>query len=318
MKFMKKPLLVLSAAAILSLAACGNTDKTAGSNSDKKLSGDILIDGSSTVAPIMEAVSEEYTSSQPDVHASVGISGTGGGFEKFTKGETDLSNASRPIKDEEDAIAKQNKIDYIQLELAYDGLSVVVSKDNHFVDQLTVEQLNKMWSIDSKVKTWNDINPAWPKEEIKFFSPGTASGTYDYFNEAILEKAGERKDAQMSEDDNVLVTGVAGEKNAIGYFGHAYYEENKDKLKVVPIVNPETNEAVVPTAETIKDGSYAPLSREIFTYVNTKSLKRAEVMDYLKFANENVPTLAQEVGYVPLQDAKYEENLKKLDEASKK
>jgi len=318
MKFIKKPLLVLSAAAVLSLAACGNTDKTSGSNSDKKLSGDILIDGSSTVAPIMEAVSEEYTSSQPDVHASVGISGTGGGFEKFTKGETDLSNASRPIKDEEDAIAKQNKIDYIQLELAYDGLSVVVSKDNDFVDQLTVEQLNKMWSVDSKVKTWNDINPAWPKEEIKFFSPGTASGTYDYFNEAILEKAGERKDAQMSEDDNVLVTGVAGEKNSIGYFGHAYYEENKDKLKIVPIVNPESGKAVIPTEETIKDGTYAPLSREIFTYVNTKSLKRAEVMDYLKFANENVPTLAEEVGYVPLQDAKYEENLKKLDEASKK
>ncbi|WP_088042784.1 PstS family phosphate ABC transporter substrate-binding protein [Bacillus sp. EAC] len=318
MKFIKKPLLVLSAAAVLSLAACGNTDKTSGSNSDKKLTGDILIDGSSTVAPIMEAVSEEYTSSQPDVHASVGISGTGGGFEKFTKGETDLSNASRPIKDEEDAIAKQNKIDYIQLELAYDGLSVVVSKDNDFVDQLTVEQLNKMWSVDSKVKTWNDINPAWPKEEIKFFSPGTASGTYDYFNEAILEKAGERKDAQMSEDDNVLVTGVAGEKNAIGYFGHAYYEENKDKLKIVPIVNPESGKAVIPTEETIKDGTYAPLSREIFTYVNTKSLKRAEVMDYLKFANENVPTLAEEVGYVPLQDAKYEENLKKLEEASKK
>lgn len=317
MKLIKTPLLVLSAAAMLSLAACGNADKTTSSNSDKKLAGDILIDGSSTVAPIMEAVSEEYTSAQPDVHASVGISGTGGGFEKFTKGETDLSNASRPIKDEEAAIAKQNKIDYIQLELAYDGLSIVVNKDNDFVDQLTVDQLAKLWSVDSKVKTWNEINPAWPKEEIKFFSPGTESGTYDYFNEAILAKAGERKDAQMSEDDNVLVTGVAGEKGAIGYFGHAYYEENKDKLKIVPIVNPTTGKAVIPTEETIKDGSYAPLSREIFTYVNKKSLKRPEVMDYLKFANENVPTLSQEVGYVPLQDEKYESNIQKLEEATK-
>lgn len=318
MKLIKKPLLVLSAAALVTLAACGNTDKTDGNGSDKKLSGDILIDGSSTVAPIMEAVSEEYTAAQPDVHASVGISGTGGGFEKFTKGETDLSNASRPIKDEEAAIAKENNIDYIQLELAYDGLSVVVSKDNDFVDKLTVEELAKMWAVDSKVKTWNDVNPAWPKEEIKFFSPGTESGTFDYFKEAILDKGDVRKDTQMSEDDNVLVTGVSGEKNAIGFFGHAYYEENKDKLKVVPVVNPETGEAVEPTEETIKDGSYAPLSREIFTYVNKKSLEREEVIDYLKFANENVPTLAEEVGYVPLEDEKYEENLKKLEEAAKK
>lgn len=318
MKLFKKPLLVLSAAAMLSLAACGNTDKTEGNSSDKKLSGEILIDGSSTVAPIMEAVSEEYTAVQPDVHASVGISGTGGGFEKFTKGETDLSNASRPIKEEEDAIAKQNSIDYIQLELAYDGLSVVVNKENDFIEQLTVEELAKMWAVDSKVKTWNDVNPAWPKEEIKFFSPGTESGTFDYFKEAILDKGDVRKDAQMSEDDNVLVTGVAGEKNSIGFFGHAYYEENKDKLKVVPIVNPETGEAVVPTEETIMDGSYAPLSRELFTYVNKKSLTREEVMDYLKFANDNIPSLAEEVGYVPLEEDKYAENIKKLEEASKK
>jgi phosphate transport system substrate-binding protein len=318
MKFFKKPFLALALVSALGLAACGgNTDQAGENEATEKLSGEIKIDGSSTVFPIMEAVSEEYTAEQPDVKAPIGVSGTGGGFKKFVVGETDLSNASRPIKDEEAAQAQENNVEYIELALAYDGLSVVVNKENDFVDNLTHEELMKMWTEEGGVKTWKDIRAEWPAEPIKFFSPGVDSGTYDYWNDTVLEKKPMRKDAQLSEDDNVLVTGVSGEKNAIGFFGYAYYIENKDKLKVVHVVNKE-GKAVAPSEDTIQSGEYNPLSRPIFTYVNKKSLEKPEVLDYVKFMNETVPNLVSEVGYVPLPTEKYEENSKLIEEATKK
>jgi phosphate transport system substrate-binding protein len=297
--------------------ACGNTAEDTNENKEKnqaaeQLEGEVKMDGSSTVFPIMEAAAEEYMAEQPGVKVSVGQSGTGGGFEKFTKGETDFSNASRPIKDEEKQAAANGGIEFQEFQIAYDGLSVVVNKENDWVDHLTVEELKKMWTEDGKVKKWSDIRPGWPDEEIKFFSPGHDSGTFDYFDEVILEGAELVKSAQLSEDDNVLVQGVAGDKNAIGYFGYAYYLENKDKLKVVPIDG--GNGPVEPTNETIQSGKYTPLSRPLFTYVNTKALKeKPQVYDYAKFILENAGDFAEEVGYVRLPQEKYDEQLKTLE-----
>ena len=317
MQLNKVLLIVVAITAMLSLAACGMAYHPNSTTSEKQLTGTVIIDGSSTVFPIMQTITKQYRSAQPEVTISLGNSGTIDGFKKFANGITDINDASRPITNEEDTIAKQNNIDYIQLKLAYDGLSVVVNKDNDFVNQLTVEQLKKLWSVKSKIKTWNELNSAWPKKEIKFFSPGTESGTYEYFNKTILNQTGERKDAQTSEDDKNLVADVASEKGAIGYFGHAYYEENKDQLKIVPIVNPKTGKAVLPTEESIKNGTYV-LSRELYTYVNKNSLKRPVVLDYLKFVNENAPILAEQVGYIPLEDEQYEININKIEETRHK
>ncbi|WP_243290566.1 PstS family phosphate ABC transporter substrate-binding protein [Bacillus sp. FJAT-47783] len=301
-------------------AACGNgetntetndgqaTEETAG---EKQLEGEVAIDGSSTVGPIMEAVSEEFGSKYPEVKAPVGISGSGGGFKRFVVGETDLSNASRPIKDEEKEQAASNGIELTEFKVAFDGLSVVVNPDNDWVDKLTIEDLKKMWT--GEAKQWSDINAEWPSEPIKYFSPGTDSGTYDYFNEVVLEEEQMVKDATLSEDDNVLVKGVQNDKNAIGYFGYAYYLENKDTLKVVPIVN-SNGEAVEPTNETIENGTYEPLSRPLFVYVNNASVKdKEQVYEYVKFTLENAGDLAEEVGYVRLPQEQYDEQLKTLE-----
>jgi phosphate transport system substrate-binding protein len=308
-------------------AACGNgeeepaetgTETTENAETTEgeeaaELEGEVGIDGSSTVFPIAEAVSEEFSAEHASVQAPVGSSGTGGGFEKFTVGETDISQASRPIKDEEKAAAEENGIEYTEFQVAFDGLSVVVNKENDFIDKLTVEDLKKLWVEDGKAKKWSDINPDWPAEEVKFYSPGTDSGTYDYFNEVILEDAQIVKAATLSEDDNVLVQGVTGDKNSIGYFGYAYYLENKDNLKVVPIVN-EAGEAVEPTNETVESGDYNPLSRPLFIYVNNASLKeKPQVYEYVKFYLENAATLAEEVGYVSLPDEEYTKQLETLE-----
>jgi len=278
-----------------------------------KLSGSIEIDGSSTVYPLTEAVAEEYLTEQPDVRVTVGVSGTGGGFERFCAGEIPIADASRPIKDSEAQKCAEAGIAYTELSVAFDGLSVVVSQDNDWVDYLTVEELNKIFAQGSAVKTWADVREGWPAEEIKMFSPGADSGTYDYFNEAILEKAGIRSDGQISfsEDDNTLVQGVAGNKGGIGYFGYAYYEENTDKLKVVPIDG--GNGPVEPTLDTIKDGSYSPLSRPLFIYVADKAMaERPEVKDFVRFYIENIGDMAKEVGYVPLPDERYAEEAAKI------
>lgn len=323
MRFFKRTSVVLAISSLMVLGACTSqqqetTNAQEGSEDGvavEQLEGEIAIDGSSTVFPLMEAVSEEYTVEQPGVRALVGVSGTGGGFKRFVVGETDLSNASRPIKEEEAALAKENGIEYIELELAYDGICVVINKDNDFVDYLTVEELQKMWVEGSSIETWADVREGWPEEEIEFFSPGRDSGTFDYWNEVILDDQDIRKDAQLSEDDNVLVNGVAGSKNGIAFFGYAYYMENQDKLKVVPIDNGAG--PVEPTESTINSGEYVPLSRPLFTYVNVESLKRPEVLDYVTFMNEHVGELALEVGYINLPQEKYEENKRRIEAAIK-
>ncbi|MFT8319269.1 MAG: PstS family phosphate ABC transporter substrate-binding protein [Bacillus sp. (in: firmicutes)] len=301
--------------AVLTLTACGsggasNNTNNADNGDSKQLQGQIKIDGSSTVYPIMEAVVEEYQAEQPNVKVSVASSGTGGGFKSFIAGETDLSNASRPIKDEEKTQLQDKSIDYTELRLAYDGLSVVVNKENTWVDHLTLDELKKIWLEDGKTKKWSDIRKGWPEEEIKLYSPGTDSGTFDYFDEVILEGKPLVEKATLSEDDNILVQGVTGDKNSIGYFGYAYYAENKDKLKVVPIDG--GNGPVEPTNETVKSGEYAPLSRPLFTYVKNDSLKKEEVKNFVEFIVDNAGDLSEEVGYVRLPDEEYQKDLEIL------
>lgn len=271
---------------------------------EAKLTGEIKIDGSSTVFPITEAVAEEFLAAHPDVKVPVGVSGSGGGFKKFLAKEIDIADASRPIKDKEMEAAKTAGIEYVELTVAYDGLSVLVNKENTWVESMTIEELNKMWNKDSTVKLWSDVNPAWPADPIKFYAPGTDSGTFEYFTEAINKEAGNiRPDFTGSEDDNVLVQGISGDKNAIGFFGYAYYEENKDKLKVVKIDGGKG--AIEPTFDTIKDGTYAPLSRPLFMYVNKEALARPEVKAFLTFYIENATEIVPQVGYVALPDDKY-------------
>jgi phosphate transport system substrate-binding protein len=276
--------------------AAGNT-----SQKSDKLSGTIKIDGSSTVYPITEAVAEEFRVNQPDVQVTIGISGTGGGFKKFGGGETDISDASRPIKQKEIDICKENGISYVDLTVAYDGLAVLVNPDNDWVDHFTTEELKKLWEPDAqgKIMKWNQIRPEWPDEEVHLFGPGVASGTYDYFTEAVVGESGSsRGDFTASEDDNVLVQGIAGDKYGLGFFGLAYYEENKDKLRLVAIDG--GNGPINPTLETVSNGTYSPLSRPLFIYVNSTAAKKAEVQEFINFYIANAPQLSTEIGYVPL------------------
>jgi phosphate transport system substrate-binding protein len=316
MKSFKKLALTAMMTGVLAItAACGaqgTESKEQAGEEAKQLQGEIKIDGSSTVFPIMEAVVEEYGMIQPDVKVPVGSSGTGGGFEAFIAGETELSNASRPIKDEEAAALKEKGIEYTEVQLAYDGLSVVVNKDNDWVESLTIEDLQKIWIEDGTTKKWSDVNPKWPDEEIKLYSPGTDSGTFDYFDEVILDGKPIVEKATLSEDDNTLVQGVQGDKNAIGYFGYAYYAENKDTLKIVPIDGGDG--PVEPTNETIESGEYSPLSRPLFTYVKNSAIKdQEEVYDFMKFLLENAGTLSEDVGYVKLPDEEYTKQLETLE-----
>ena len=269
---------------------------------DKKLEGSIRIDGSSTVFPITEAVAEEFRGVAPKVQVTVGVSGTGGGFKKFCVGETDMNDASRPIDAKEQAQAKEKGIQFIELPVAYDGITVVVNSENMFVDKLTVAELHKIWAPDSPVKKWSDVRAGWPAEEIRLYGPGHDSGTFDYFTEAVNGKSKVcRADFTASEDDNVLVQGVAEDPHAMGFFGYAYFVENATKLRAVPIDNGKG--AVTPSDKTIRDGSYAPLSRPIFIYVAKSAAARSEVDSFVDFYMENAASLVKEVGYVPLPDA---------------
>ncbi len=274
-----------------------------------KLSGLIAIDGSSTVFPISEAVAEEFQKQYPEVKVTVGISGTGGGFKKFCAKETDISDASRPIKDSELQTCQQNGIEFIELPVAFDGLSVVVNPQNDWVDQLTVEELKTMWAPEAQgtITRWNQIRPEWPDAPLNLYGPGTDSGTFDYFTEAIVGKSGaSRGDYTASEDDNVLVQGVAGDVNALGYFGLAYAVQNEGRIKIVPIINPKTGEPVMPSLETVKNGQYVPLSRPIFIYVSMTAVERPEVDAFVRFYLQNAATLSEEVGYIPLPDEAYQ------------
>ncbi|MGB4440195.1 MAG: PstS family phosphate ABC transporter substrate-binding protein [Sedimentibacter sp.] len=305
-------LFVLLTVTMFALIGCSNSNdqnsQEPTGTEETKLSGEIKVDGSSTVFPITEAVAEEFSLTNPDVKVPVGVSGTGGGFEKFIAKETDISDASRPIKEKEAAEAKAAGVEYIELTVAYDGLSVLVNPDNTWVDSLTVEELKMIWEPDSTVKTWSDVRPEWPEEEIKFYAPGTDSGTFDYFTEEINGESGAiRPDFTGSEDDNVLVQGIAGDKNALGFFGYAYYEGNKDKLKIVPIDN--GNGPVTPNFDTIKDGSYSPLSRPLFIYVNKESLNRPEVKEFVTFYLDIAKYIIPDVGYVALPDEEYTKGL---------
>ena len=263
------------------------------------LSGTISADGSSTVGPITMAVAEEFEKENPKVKPTIGISGTGGGFKRFTKGETDISNASRPIKKEEADIAKSNGVDFLELPIAYDGLTIVVNKNNSFLNKITVDELKKVF-CEPGAKTWNEVNPSYPNQPVKIFSPGTDSGTFDYFKEVVAGKEGKiRSDMSVSEDDNVLIRGVEGDANSIGFFGCAYFFENKDKLKDVAVVA-KSGKEVHPTPETIKSGEYAPFSRPLFIYVNAKSLAKPEVNAFVEYFLDNAQDVSDEVGYVGL------------------
>jgi len=275
----------------------------------------VKIDGSSTVYPITEAVAEEFQKAEKNaIKVTVGISGTGGGFKKFCRGEIDISDASRPILKQEMEACAAAGIKYFELPVAFDALTVVVNPKNAFLKQVTVAELKKLWepAAQGKVTRWNQVNPAWPDQPIKLFGPGADSGTFDYFTEATVGKAkSSRGDYTASEDDNVLVQGVTQDTHALGYFGYAYYAENTAKLKAVPVVNPK-GKAVMPSMESVIDGSYEPLSRPIFIYVSEKAYARAEVKKFVEFYMRHGAKLSKEVKYVPLPAKAYTGNLEHL------
>ncbi|MEM7061789.1 MAG: PstS family phosphate ABC transporter substrate-binding protein [Cyanobacteria bacterium P01_B01_bin.77] len=301
-------------ALLTSLAACGGGTTTTtteapadgGSDAEAGLAGEILIDGSSTVYPIAEAMSEEFLTANPDVALTVGVSGSGGGFKKFCAGETDVSNASRPIKDEEVAACEEAGIAFIEVPVAFDGLTVVTNQANDWAQCLTVEQLNTMWSPESEgqIDNWNQVDASFPDQALGLYGPGTDSGTFDYFTDEVNgEEGASRGDYTASEDDNVIVNGVTGDEGALGYFGYAYFEENSDSLTAVAIQN-EAGECVAPSSETIADGSYNPMSRPLFFYVKKEAYDtKPEVKGFVDFMLDPAnTTLIAESGYVSLPD----------------
>jgi phosphate transport system substrate-binding protein len=282
----------------------------------------VKIDGSSTVFPISEAVAEEFQSQQKGkVKVTVGISGTGGGFKKFCRGETDVQNASRPIQTSEMEACRAAKIKYFEIPVAFDAMAIVVHPSNTWLKEIKLDELKKMWAPEAqgKVMKWNQVNPAWPDAPLTLFGPGTDSGTFDYFTEAINGKSkASRGDYTASEDDNSLVQGVANNKNALAYLPFSYYEENKSKLKLVAVNGgaqaPKKNTGVLPSRQTVEDGTYYPLSRPIFIYVSEASSKKPEVMNFTTFYLSNGAKLVADVKYVPLPAKAYElaqEHLKK-------
>ena len=300
---------LLGIISLLAAAACGSGSSEGG------LSGTIEIDGSSTVYPVSEAVAEEFHKLHTGVDVNVGISGTGGGFKRFTVGETDISNASRSIRSSEAEAAANNGIGYIELLVGTDGLSVVVSPKNDFAQCLTVEELKKIWEPGSTINNWSQVRAGFPDRPLRLYGADTDSGTFDYFTEEIVgEVQASRSDYTASADDNVLVQGIGGDRNALGYFGYAYYAENQDKVKPVAIDAGEG--CVTPTAGTIESGEYKPLSRPLFIYVNRESLIKPEVRAFVEFYLTNARSLVREVGYVPLADSAYEEGLAEVQETA--
>ncbi len=321
--------MALATVSLLAFTACGSDDdanktpaagttptasKAAGTDYSG-LSGNIVVDGSSTVGPITEAMAEEF-GKVSDVRVAVGISGTGGGFEKFCKGETDINDASRPIKKDdakEGAGCAVEGIEYVEFKVAIDGLTVVVNPDNGFIECMTFAQLKQIWDTGSTVTKWSDVDPAFPGDDIKLFSPGADSGTFDYFTEAVNGKTDQARNdsvVSFSEDDNVLVQGVENNESALGYFGYAYYQGEKDNLKAVLIDKAGDGTCVAPTDDTVIDNSY-PLSRPLFLYVSKAALARPEVQGFVEFYLTN-PELVGDVGYVRLPQADYDKGLADL------
>jgi phosphate transport system substrate-binding protein len=294
----------------VSIAACGGGDSQQQASTAPSV---IAIDGSSTVFPIGEAVAEEFQRANAGARVTVGTSGTGGGFQKFCRGETDMSNASRPIKATEADTCRAAGIEFIEIPVAYDGLSVIVNPKNTWVTSITAAELKKIWQPEAQgqIMRWSQVRQGWPDREIRLYGPGTDSGTFDYFTEAVNGKAqASRGDFTASEDDNVLVQGVSGDENALGYFGFAYYEENKDRLKLVPVddENPANGAGpILPSEETVRNGSYSPLSRPMFMYVNKAKLSRPEVKAFVDFMLNNGGALIRDVGYVPLSDSEQQQ-----------
>ena len=303
-----KQLTIYFAAPFLCACIVAASCATSPAQGIKDLEGTINVDGSSTVAPITIQADESFRKKCPKVKVPVGVSGTGGGFKRFTRGETDISDASRPIKYSEFQRCKENGVAFIELPVAYDGLTIAVAKNNDFVDSLTVEQLQKIFLASKRdksfinAKTWNDVNESWPTKPLKIFAPGTDSGTFDYFKEVVVGKSDHaiRDDMSVSEDDNTLVQGIANSDGAIGFFGASYYFSNQDKLKAVKIVNPATGEPVEVSAANIESGDYAPFSRPLFIYVNAKSARRPEVRVFVNHYLEHSAELAARVQYVGL------------------
>lgn len=277
----------------------------------ENLSGNLKVDGSSTVYPITEAVAEEFGIKNRNVRVTVGISGTGGGFKKFCSGETDMSNASRPIKSSEVELCNKNKISYVELPVAYDALTVVVNPKNTWANSITVAELKKIWepAAQGKIMRWNQVRADWPDAPLRLFGPGVDSGTYDYFTEAIVGEAhSSRGDFTSSEDDNVLVQGVAGDVNSLGFFGMAYFEENSSRLKALPVDDQNDANGKGPqmaTLENVMKGMYQPLARPLFIYVSASAASRPEVNGFISFFLDQAPTLTQEVGYIPLPNNAY-------------
>ncbi|MED0905404.1 phosphate ABC transporter substrate-binding protein [Bacillus cereus] len=271
--------------------------------------GEVRVDGSSTVFPIIEAVAEEYTKAHPNVKISISISGTGGGFTRFSKGEVDINNASRVMKRVEENAMKKNSIQFTPFEVAYDGLTIVVNRQNTWVNNITIDELRLLWGEDGSSKRWSQIHSSWPREQIKFYAPGVDSGTYDYFQNVVLQNSRLVKTVSLSEDDQVIMQGVMNDKNAIAFVGYAYYMANRDKVKAIKV------NGVFPTKETIQSGAYKPLARPLFTYVNDASIRnKMNVANYVEFMIKHVGNLAEEVGYVKLPKEKYNEQLRMLTE----
>ena len=291
------------AAALVWVTACGGSGGSTGPTP-----GIVRADGSSTVFPITEAVAEEFQKTHRDVRVTVGISGTGGGFQKFCRGEVDVADASRPIRPAEGEACSKANVAFVELPIAYDGLAVVVNPKNTWVDHLTVAELKRLWepAAEGRITRWSQVRPGWPDREIHLFGAGVDSGTFDYFTEAIVGKErASRGDYTSSEDDNVIVQGVATDPDALGYFGYAYYEENRHRLKLVPIDDGRDDNGkgpIAPSPETVRNGTYRPLSRPLFIYVSVRSLDRPEVRAFVEFLLADAGRLVREVGYVPLSD----------------
>ncbi len=323
MKFQAPTIVFCGLVSLALLIGCDSKPKPAvkavedgdASSPASTLVGAIKIDGSSTVQPISDAIREAFIKIHPGVTVTVGGEGTGTGFKEFYAKATDISDASRPIQPGELEKVNAAGFEFLELPIAYDGLTIAINPENDWVKTFSVDQLKKIFAADNPAKTWKDVDASWPNQEIKIFSPGTGSGTYDYFREVTAGKGAMRGDMSLNEDDNVLVQGVAGNKYSIGFFGVAYYTQNAKILKAVPIINPEVGEPFLPTTENIASGKYAPFSRPLFIYINTESLKRAEVQTFVEYYLENVSSLCADgkVDYVQLPDDLFARTIENFD-----